>query len=104
MQPANGFKKGRSGNPLGRKKGVPNKSKGELKDWGKRVLESDRYREELEQRLIYGQAQPIEIQLYHYVYGKPKETVQHQGEIAVPATFLVEYVNRKRPSTDDVQD
>lgn len=68
------FPKGGPGGP-GRKPGVPNKATQDIKEFSRAMLEDADYRERLKDRLAAGEAQPIEIMLHHYAYGKPKETI-----------------------------
>jgi hypothetical protein len=49
--------------------------------WDK-FFSSEKYRKNLEQRILDGEAQSLEIHLFNMVYGKPKETLdlQHAGD------------------------
>jgi len=65
----------------GRKKGVPNKATLEIKAFAKSVLENPTYRANLERRAIRGTLHSsIEVQLYHYAYGVPKQTFEIEGD------------------------
>jgi hypothetical protein len=64
---------------VGRGKGVPNKVGTEVRIWSRLLLESTTYRRALTKRIIAGTAPQIEVLLYHYAYGKPKETVELQA-------------------------
>jgi hypothetical protein len=44
-----------------------------------RFFSSEQYRDVLKQRILDGEAQSIEIMLYHMTYGKPKETLDLQN-------------------------
>lgn len=64
--------------PAGRPKGALNKGTREIKEFGRALLEDEQYQINLQQRLRDGTAGAVEPLLYHYVYGKPKETIEHQ--------------------------
>jgi hypothetical protein len=59
----------------GRKKGIPNKATGELREFAQRILESEEYRESVRRRVIDGASPKIEELLYFYAYGKPADTL-----------------------------
>jgi hypothetical protein len=69
------FRPGHTGRP----KGVKNKAPNEVRVWSRLLLESTTYRRALTKRIIAGTAPQIEVLLYHYAYGKPKETVELQA-------------------------
>lgn len=71
------------GGGTGRPKGVPNKATVEIKVLARRLLSDPEYQDALERRLRRGTAGAVEPLLYHYGYGKPKETVEHEGTISV---------------------
>lgn len=78
---AHAFKPGQSGNPAGRQAGVPNKVTRTAKAICQGLLESDEYRASVVKRIAAGKlAPPVECMLWHYAYGKPKETHELQGE------------------------
>ncbi len=64
----------RGGSP-GRKKGVPNKAKREIQRFATEQLEDTAYVRDLKVRLRRGKAPHVETLLYHYAYGKPRETL-----------------------------
>lgn len=66
------------GNP-GRPKGIPNKNTREIKEASRALLEDPLYLEALRIRLLRGEAGPVEPLLYHYAYGKPKDTLAIEG-------------------------
>jgi len=70
-----GFRPGRSGNPQGRRPGVLNKATREVKELAARLLDDETYRANLLERLRSGTAGALEPLLWHYRFGKPKETV-----------------------------
>lgn len=63
----------------GRPKGVPNKTSTEVRELARALVEDPAYRKKLRERLLRGKAPQVEVLLYHYAYGKPKETFEHQG-------------------------
>jgi hypothetical protein len=71
------FKKGEGGRP----KGVLNKATREIKDFARKFLESPDYVDGMKRRVIAGRAPHVEVLLFHYGYGKPKETVALEGKI-----------------------
>ena len=64
----------RGGSP-GRTPGVPNKVTVEIKELARRMLTDPEYLQALKVRLKRGTAQAVEVQLYQFAYGKPKETI-----------------------------
>lgn len=61
----------------GRQKGSLNKVTREIRDVSRQMLERPEYLRALQARLDAGTAGPVESLLYHYGYGKPKETIEH---------------------------
>ena len=74
----------------GRPKGVPNKATAEIKAVARRLVEDPLYVTALAQRLVRGRAPHMETLLFHYAYGKPKETVEHSGTLEMPARVVIE--------------
>lgn len=70
-----GLKRGGPGRPPG----VPNKATRDMKDFATRCLTDAAYVAALKRRLIRGTAGAVEIRLYDYAYGKPKETHELTG-------------------------
>ena len=56
----------------GRAKGVPNGATAEIREFARSLFEDPAYKKALRERLIKGHAGPMEVQLLHYAYGKPK--------------------------------
>jgi hypothetical protein len=76
------FRPGQSGNPRGRQKGVPNRATQEVREIARAIVDDAEYRRSLLTRIRKGKLAPaVESLLWHYVYGKPKETVAHEGGI-----------------------
>ncbi len=59
----------------GRPKGLPNKVTRDIQEFARAVLEDPDYVRELKVRLRRGKAPHVETALYHYGYGKPRETI-----------------------------
>jgi hypothetical protein len=68
----------------GRKKGTPNKATVEIKEFARSILEDPLYQKRLRGRVMQGKASQIEVLLFHYAYGKPKE------HFAVERSFTLE--------------
>lgn len=52
----------------------------ELKAFAESILTNEEYRRNLRARVIAGEAAQIEMMLYGYAYGQPKETVKHEDD------------------------
>ncbi len=73
----------RRGGP-GRKPGVPNRATVEAKAACSAIIDDPRYRENLATRAREGKLAPaVECLIWHYSKGKPKETLEHLGGLAV---------------------
>lgn len=82
------FSRGRSGNPGGRPKGVPNKATREVREIARAIIDDPEYRRRLVKRVQDGKVAPaVEALLWHYAYGKPKDTVEVSGSGGGPVTF-----------------
>jgi len=77
----------------GRKAGTPNKATVEIKEFAQSILEDPLYQKRLRNRVIQGNAPQIEVLLFHYAYGKPKEAFT--GERSWTLEELVLGINRK---------
>ena len=65
----------RGGSP-GRPKGIPNKATKEVKELVRKLVLDPEYQAKLKQRLLKGTLPPaVETQLWHYGFGKPKDTL-----------------------------
>lgn len=73
--PGRPFKPGEGGRP----KGIPNKATRDIKAFSRNFLESPAYIASLQQRILAGDAPQVEQLLFHYGYGKPKDTVAVEG-------------------------
>ena len=60
----------------GRPKGIPNRVTAEIRQLARTLLEDKPYRRSLRRRLMNGTLGALEIVLWHYAYGKPKEHVE----------------------------
>jgi hypothetical protein len=72
------------GGQQGRTKGTPNKVTQEVREVARQLVEGRDYRAALQAKLDAGKLHPaVETMLWHYAYGKPKETVQVEGGLEV---------------------
>lgn len=67
----------------GRPKGVPNKATRAVKEFATSVVENPAYQASVLQRALEGKLGALEPVLYYYAAGKPKEMVEHSGELTV---------------------
>lgn len=77
----------------GRKAGVPNKAAREFKDAARALVEDPVYVAELRRRLVAGKAPHMEPLLFHYAYGKPRETVDVTASVTAIAKVVHEHRN-----------
>jgi hypothetical protein len=75
------FQPGESGNKSGRPKGAINKATREAKAFLEKFLTSKDYRDSAVRRVQKGKAPHLEVLWHHYAFGKPKDTVKHEGEL-----------------------
>jgi hypothetical protein len=80
-QPKNAkWKAGQSGNPAGRKKGVPTKATREVKALAQSILEDPVVQQRMLSDAQKGKLPPpVMTMLFHYAYGKPKDTLKVEG-------------------------
>lgn len=72
------LKRGGSG---GRPKGCLNKITRDVRELATQIVTDEAYRKALVRRIKRGKAPHMETMLWHYAYGKPKETVEHSGRV-----------------------
>ena len=72
----------------GRPRGVPNRHTAEMKARVAEFLSSGPYWDRVKVRIAAGVAAGLEIELWHYAYGKPKETVKLEGEGRPPVQIV----------------
>jgi hypothetical protein len=77
----------------GRAKGTPNKATVEVKEAARLLVDDPEYRKTLKERLLAGTAGPgVETMLWHYAYGKPKESVELTGKDGETLPGVVVYL------------
>lgn len=91
------FKKGEGG----RQKGVLNKATRDIKAFAQDWLTDPAYLESLRIRLLNGEAPHIETLLYHYGYGKPKETLALEGPMRPVIVDLLRPEDIRRDHDDE---
>jgi hypothetical protein len=57
----------------GRRKGVPNRVTPEVREASRRLVEDPAYFANLRDRLVRGKAEAMEVVLWRYAYGEPRE-------------------------------
>jgi hypothetical protein len=82
-----GLKRGGPGRPPG----VPNKASSEIKEAARSIVEDAEYVESLKRRVKAGRAPHMETLLFHYAYGKPKETVDLNANVRHTAKVVHEH-------------
>lgn len=76
-----------------RPKGIPNKVTAEIRQFARHLLQDKAYRPSLRRRLINGPLGPLDIALWYYAYGKPKEHVEMaQSEEGASPSKVVFYI------------
>lgn len=75
----------------GRPKGAKNK-RGTLAALScQSLLDNPAYRKEFVRRLYAGELAPaLEAMVWYYAHGKPQESVEHSGEVTMPAQVIFE--------------
>lgn len=88
------FVKGNVGGP-GRLRGLP--AKGDIVSWARVFFASERYRKSLEQRILRGRANHMEIYLAQMLAGKPRETLRLENPEGEAVQFVQVYLPEKAP-------
>lgn len=70
----------RRGGP-GRPKGSKALRKQDLQAVASGLIATPEYQASLRKRLLAGKAPHMEVLLHHYLYGKPKERIEHSGSV-----------------------
>lgn len=69
----------------GRPKGRLNEKTLAVQEFARSFVEDAEYRAALKTRLLIGEANAVEAMLWHYAYGKPKDTIEIQGGLDIVA-------------------
>jgi hypothetical protein len=84
----------------GRKAGTTNKATVEIKEFARSILEDPLYQKRFRVRIIQGKAPQIEVLLFHYAYGKPKEhfSVERGPTVEELVSLIHANPERKKPA------
>jgi len=66
----------------GRPKGAPNKTTREARELARKFATDPIYQKRLLERLRAGEAGPMEVTIWSYAYGKPKDSVAHTFDLS----------------------
>ena len=100
------FKRGGKKPPnSGRRAGTPNRSTREIKEIARELLD-ETYFQVLRLRLLNGKCAPqLEVALFHYAHGRPKETIAIEGDqritLAQFRALCAEVEDDERDDRDD---
>jgi hypothetical protein len=78
----------------GRKPGTPNRATGEIRELARRLLGDAQYQQNLQDRLIRGEAPRMEIYLWEQAYGKPRGEPEPAPEGASAKGDLLEILEK----------
>jgi hypothetical protein len=78
----------------GRDHGAKKRYANRVKFVAERLLNDQVYRENLLKRLREGSAPQIEVLLYYYAYGKPRERVEVDAPLTLP--FVIMFLGERR--------
>lgn len=85
------FAKGVSGNPRGKRKGVPNKVTRAVKAIATSIVEDPTVQATLLKQARRGRLAPaVMVLLFHYAYGKPKDTLAVDGHLEALTIRIVD--------------
>lgn len=88
----------------GRQKGTVNKATAEVQKLCRRMVENSKYLTGIRKRLREGDLHPgVETMLWHYAYGKPKETVEVSGADGGPIETISLLELAKALPTDQLE-
>ena len=71
----------------GRPKGAVNKTTAEAREFAEQFLSRPAYSDSLRRRVDAGKAPHMEVLLWHYAKGKPKELTEHVGDVRITVTW-----------------
>ena len=84
----------------GRPKGTPNKATRAIQEVAQSLLSDEQYVDALVRRLRRGTAGAVEPLLYHYAYGKPKDTVEVNGPNGGPLAVIERRIVKVEKSSE----
>ncbi len=77
---------------------MPNRATQEIKEFFRALFESEEYQDSLKKRILAGKAVPIESLGLQYLYGKPKQVMEHggigDGAIGANVVFYIPHNSR----------
>ena len=74
----------------GRKKGVPNKVTQDVREFAQRFIDDEDYKASLKRRILRGDAAHMETLIWHYRFGKPKDTLDVNLAELTPLRIVIE--------------
>lgn len=74
----------------GRPKGSQNKITKAAKDLAAAIVGDPEYLAQLKRRVMAGTAGQMELLLWHYQHGKPKEQMELSGSVETPTQVIIE--------------
>ncbi len=83
----------RRGGP-GRPKGLPNKATQDVREFAQRFIDDEDYRASLKRRILRGSAPHMETLIWHYRFGKPKDTLDVNLAELAPLRIVIEDAQR----------
>jgi hypothetical protein len=74
----------------GRPKGLPNKATQDVREFAQKFIDDEDYKSSLKRRILRGSAPHMETLIWHYRFGKPKDTLDVSLAELVPLRIVIE--------------